>query len=168
MDQFHLDISLPDVFGSVPGGPFSQFCFQDPITRIPTGDQTLRCLPSLLDYGAATKGFVSECSLSWAGVPADHALISVKCIPVFVMQSAAKTRWICRDPESCLDWLAKSEVPSLGSLDCFHSFVLECQHHWADYRPCSVRRGDRLPLQLREEHLAHPSEERLRTNARYT
>ena len=150
LDQFDLHLSIPSVFDSVPGGPFGRFCFQVPITRIPVGEQINRCLPSLLDFGASSRGMIAETSLFWDGAPADHALVSFKCIPVFVKQAAAKTRWICTDTEECIEWLAQKSVLVLNTLEDFNSFLLDCQHYWADLRSCRARRHNRLPLQLRD------------------
>ena len=89
---------------------------------IPFGEQTC-CLPSLLDVAASTNGVISETSLLWEGVLADHALISSKCVPLFVEQMAAKTRWICTDIEECIQWLAKQFIPVFTLLGAFHSVL---------------------------------------------
>ena len=150
VEQFHLDLCLPSDFNSVPGGPFAEFCFQVPITRIPIGEQAIRCLPSLIDFGVGSRGFLTQCSLFWEGVPADHALIGLTCIPVFERRAAAKTRWKCTDDDVCKNWIASKKVPALQTLDSLHCFLAECQLQCADTRTCSERRQERLPMQLRD------------------
>ena len=45
-DCSSLDLHLPTMQHSVPGGPFAEECLAAPITRIPQGEQADYCLPS--------------------------------------------------------------------------------------------------------------------------
>ena len=98
-ETHRLHVFVPQRWSSVPGGPFAEQCLMSPITRVPTGQSVAVVLPSTLDYGLGSQGFITDSFIHWEKVPADHALVGYKCTPVFVKREAAKTRWKCVDPQ---------------------------------------------------------------------
>ena len=135
-DGLSLEIHIPGITYSAPGGPLADFCRSAPISRVPIGGHADSTLPSLLDFSIASKGLVRNSFISWERVPADHGLLGVSCTPVYVKREAAKTRWKCRDFDSCIEWLRRSAPSSFTDADSFHNFILDCQHLWGDSRSC--------------------------------
>ena len=150
IDRFRLLIVLPSAVHSVLGGPFSLACSMAPISRIPTGETTEYCTPSLLDYGLATPGLVTDSGLHWQGAPADHAVTVFNLQVACLQQRPPKTTWKCVDESACKEWIRVSAPNEFTDLDAFHGFVLETQARYADTRTCKQRRYDRLPLQIRD------------------
>ena len=52
-DKFQLEVEIPQVVWSTPGGPFDEACAFAPVSLIPEGHLTETCLPSSLDYALA-------------------------------------------------------------------------------------------------------------------
>ena len=88
-NRLRLEVNIPGMVCSTPGGPFDDVCFMAPVTRIPTGQPASYSLPSLLDYGLSTDGYVKETRVHWEGVPADHAMVT------FSTHSATSLQQIC-------------------------------------------------------------------------
>ena len=150
IDCFALELHLPSMWHSVPGGPFAENCLMVPITRIPVGDSVSLCKPSILSYAIASHGLIREVGVHWEGVPADHAIIVTDCTPVYVKREAAKTRWKCVDDDACVEWIKTHCPASFDDLEMFHSFLLEVQRMWGDRRSCKARRVARVPDCLRD------------------
>ena len=148
-DQFHLELEIPRVVCSVPGGPFAHQCGIAPITRVPVGCAVLTDLPSTLDDGLATPNLVRDVQLHWEGAPADHAINVFTLAPCSIVRTSVKTSWKCSDETGCLRWLAECAPESFTDVEAFHTFLLKMQRSWADERTCKERRDARLPPQLR-------------------
>ena len=148
-DRFRLSFMLPEMVCSTPGGPFGEGCGLAPISRIPTGECTTYCLPSLLDYGLSSKGFAKDCKLHWEGTPADHACITFVLDPIAKLCRGTKTSWKCTDENECITWICHNAPDKFEDVRSFHSFLLRMQAEWADTRTCKERREQRLPASLR-------------------
>jgi len=106
-------------------------------------------LPSLLDYGAASRNLVTESKIHWHGVPADHALVTYSISPVRTMMRNTKTNWKCKDEEQCLSWIQANAPTEFVDLGSFHRFIMSMQTRWADTETCKRRHEARLPPDLR-------------------
>ena len=75
-DRFGLELEIPRVVCSFPGGPVCDDCAMAPITRLPVGETVLTCHPSTLDSGVSSPNLVEDAQLHWEGAPADHGIIA--------------------------------------------------------------------------------------------
>ena len=151
-DRFRLEVNISGMVCSTPGGPFDDVCFMAPVTRIPTGQPASYSLPSLLDYGLSTDGYVKETRVHWEGVPADHAMVTFSTHSATSLQRNRKTTWKCRDEEQCIAWIVDNSPDSFPDLQTFHAFALRMQAEWADAQTCRQRREQRLPSDLRSAY----------------
>ena len=163
-DHFRLAYVEPQCVFSSPGGPFNEACMVAPITRIPVGQTSDSCLPSLIDYGFASKDLVASCAIHWDGVPADHAIISFSLKLGCALQRGKKTRWKCRDEKACIAWIQEHAPSDFADLRDFHSFLHAVQNEWADLETCKRRRDLRLPHFIRSLYatIANSTDETLR------
>ena len=149
-DRFRLTVHLPEIVYSTPGGPFDDVCSRAPISRIPTGETVAYCLPSLLDYGLGSKGFVKATSLHWHGAPADHGFVAFSLAPACTLRRGAKTTWKCKDESECREWISNNAPDQFDDVGCFHAFLIQLQNMWADNQTCKERRQQRMPANLRD------------------
>ena len=91
-DKFGLDLEIPEMVVSTPGGPFGDMCAFAPISRIPAGEQASTMLPSCLDYCMASPNLVQTSEVHWEGVPADHALVAFTVDAAVVCCNSGKRR----------------------------------------------------------------------------
>ena len=71
---------------------------------MPTGLQP--GIPSLLDYGAASRGLISQIRAFWMPMPMDHAAILIQCdIKKHISCHFEKTTWKCDNDGHAIEWL---------------------------------------------------------------
>ena len=153
-DRFGLDIEVPGVTCSTPGGPFAENCLTASITRIPVGDSADTQFPSCLDYALASPGLVSHSEIHWEAAPADHAITVYFIKAGSHRMRSVKSSWKCVDETGCLEWLEQHAPLEFQDLEAFHTCVQRCQDAWADVRTCRERRAARLPQHIRDLYAA--------------
>ena len=150
MEASRLKLVLPQFVVGLPiASKWQSECMQSLISRVPSDEQDQR--PSLLDYGAATPGFVESCHLSWEPCVSDHA------ISIFVLNTSLpasvfpKTHWKCRDEYACIEWIKTelTKTPIDRSVSHFCDLLNSVREQWGDKTSCRARRKLRMPLQLR-------------------
>ena len=151
-DAFRLDLVIPEMYDSTPGGPFAKHALRVPLSRIPTGGSVLHTLPSLLDYALASLGCCKDSFLAWEGMPADHALFGMRIKCAAPRGRGRETCWIAKDHRKCVKWLQDTEWPELPNAQRFESWSLGVQERFADMSTCAERRAQRWPQELVELH----------------
>ena len=149
LDAHHVDLVVPEKVLGCPGGRWNDACKSSVVSGIPSDDQL--GVPSLLDFGAASRNLVQSSWLAWEPRFSDHAA------SFFVLRfdvrkpRFVKSTWRCRDPTACSSWLRTVMTESLSSdgvsdvFDICHSLKTA----WADKTSCAQRRAERMPFQLR-------------------
>ena len=127
-----------------------------PIGRIQVGDTAACSLPSVLDYGMASRGCVMPCAVHWEGVPADHALVVFTIDATFASKKDDKTIWKVKHKVGCAEWV---RITTLDVLKCIQDLIScfdKTHSMWADRRLVCVRHMNSFTQCLRElcRHIA--------------
>ena len=89
-EQRSFETCIPEQVYGVPGGRYSKYCLECPITRVPTGVQD--GLPSILDFAPATPKTIYSCKAYWNVHESDHALLRLTVVCRVHLQKRPKKR----------------------------------------------------------------------------
>ena len=152
-DSVHVDIKIPEIIVSTPGGEFNEVALGVPITRIPVGDKASTDLPSLLDYFMQSRNndIFTDTWIDWIPAVADHALLAARARCFEIVRTPRRGRWQVADWDDAVGWMAfnADNMGNCKSASSCTSFFLRAQDERQDKRSCAQRRAGRIPPHVR-------------------